>query len=170
MPSNAPSEPLALSKRQAAAQLGISERSLHDLLRSGAIPHVRVGRRVLIARTALLAWLDRANLVAPNDPSVYFLTTMFRAHTGDEAAARRGIAELENRTGWARTPAMLAGMYTALGDLETAFRYADEMIDQRAGCVLWLLSPSYARLQQDPRFARLLRRMNLSGKALAGAV
>lgn len=119
---------------------------------------------------AAVAWLDRANLVAPNDPSVHFLTTMFRAHTGDEQAARRGIAELEGRTGWARTPAMLAGMYTALGDLDTAFRYAEQMIDQRAGCVLWLLSPSYARLQRDPRFAGLLRRMNLNGRALAGAV
>jgi serine/threonine-protein kinase len=115
------------------------------------------------------AWLDRANLVAPNDLNVHFLTTMFRANIGDAEAARKGIAELESRTGWARTPAMLSGLYMSLGDLDTAFRYAEEMIEQRGGCVMWLLSPSYARLQQYPRFGELLRRMNLSEPAASAS-
>lgn len=43
-----PAEPVAMSKKQAADQLGISERSVHRLISDGRLPVVRVGRRVLV--------------------------------------------------------------------------------------------------------------------------
>jgi len=39
---------LALRKWEAARSLGVSERTLHTLLSTGAIPSVKVGRMVLI--------------------------------------------------------------------------------------------------------------------------
>ncbi|MCC6322114.1 MAG: helix-turn-helix domain-containing protein [Phycisphaerales bacterium] len=43
--------------RQAAAMLGISERKLFDLTKSGDVPHVRIGRRVLFRTNTLNEWL-----------------------------------------------------------------------------------------------------------------
>jgi excisionase family DNA binding protein len=40
--------------------LGIARNSVYDALRSGKIPHVRVGRRFLIPKTAVKAWLASA--------------------------------------------------------------------------------------------------------------
>ena len=45
--------------KEAAAYLGISIPTLVRLLRSGDIPHRRVGQRWLIARSALDTWLNR---------------------------------------------------------------------------------------------------------------
>ena len=50
-------EPLALGMAQAARMLGISERTLFTLVRSGGMPHIRIGRRVLFRRASLDAWL-----------------------------------------------------------------------------------------------------------------
>ena len=49
---NAMSSPrkLLYSQKEAAAQLGITERALHKLIRSGKIKGERIGRRTLISR------------------------------------------------------------------------------------------------------------------------
>ena len=51
--------PILVSVTQAAALLGISKNLCYDLVNSGRIPHVRLGRRVLISRVALEAWIVR---------------------------------------------------------------------------------------------------------------
>jgi len=48
---------LTLRKREAAKQLGVSERTLHTLLSTGAIPSVKVGRVVLIPVDGLHAFI-----------------------------------------------------------------------------------------------------------------
>jgi excisionase family DNA binding protein len=45
--------PLLLSKHEAAQLLGVSVRSLEHLISRGEIPTRRIGRRVLICRSAL---------------------------------------------------------------------------------------------------------------------
>lgn len=52
-----PQEPLAVRPRQAAALLGISERTLWSWTKDGIIPAVRVGRLVLYPVEQLRAWL-----------------------------------------------------------------------------------------------------------------
>lgn len=47
------------SRREAAATLSLGVRTLDELILSGSIPAVRVGRRVLIAREALLRFVDQ---------------------------------------------------------------------------------------------------------------
>ena len=58
-----PSEPvgdarLVLSVSEAAELLGISQWLLLQQIRRGALPHRRCGRRILLSRATLLAWLD----------------------------------------------------------------------------------------------------------------
>lgn len=49
---------LTLRKREAARALGVSERTLHTLLSTGAIPSLKVGRAVLIPLDGLQAFID----------------------------------------------------------------------------------------------------------------
>jgi excisionase family DNA binding protein len=50
---------LALRTRDAAAALGISERTLQELTATGRVPHVRIGRAVLFPVRELADWLTR---------------------------------------------------------------------------------------------------------------
>jgi excisionase family DNA binding protein len=43
-----------------AADLGLSERSTRSALQRGEIPHIRVGRRFILPRTAIAEWLRSA--------------------------------------------------------------------------------------------------------------
>lgn len=54
----APVLPPVFSVRQAAAYLGVSAWTVYEYCRQGAIPHRRVGRRILIGREALRRWLE----------------------------------------------------------------------------------------------------------------
>jgi excisionase family DNA binding protein len=49
---------LALSPRQAAALLGLSERFVAKLIASGDLPSARIGARRLIRRADLETWLS----------------------------------------------------------------------------------------------------------------
>lgn len=46
-----------IDAHEAAEIIGLSAWSLYDLARRRAIPHIRIGRRVLFRRPTLLAWL-----------------------------------------------------------------------------------------------------------------
>lgn len=50
--------PLLLSVRDAAVQLGVSRGVMYELVASGEVEHLRVGRRLLISRDALHAFID----------------------------------------------------------------------------------------------------------------
>lgn len=58
--------PLALRTREAAAALGVSERTLQSLVSAGEVPHVRVGRAVLFPVRELRDWLT-AQTSAPGN-------------------------------------------------------------------------------------------------------
>jgi excisionase family DNA binding protein len=51
--------PQALDVKQAAARLGIGERTMREMVRSGQVPSVKVGRRRLIAAAAIDRLLTR---------------------------------------------------------------------------------------------------------------
>ena len=53
------SAPLAVGRSEAAAMLGISERLLWTWTKSGMIPHVRIGTRVLYPVEQLRVWLNK---------------------------------------------------------------------------------------------------------------
>lgn len=47
-----------LSVAQTAELLGVSRWLVQQAVRDGSLPHVRLGRRILIPRARVLAWLD----------------------------------------------------------------------------------------------------------------
>lgn len=51
---------LSLSIAEAGESLGLSSRTIEQLIRTGQLPVKRVGRRVLLPVVALQAWLDTA--------------------------------------------------------------------------------------------------------------
>ena len=51
-------EKLAYSLREAAELLGVSKSTLHRAIRAGVVPHVRIGRRIVIPAKALEDWLS----------------------------------------------------------------------------------------------------------------
>jgi len=50
---------LLYSRKEAAAILSLGVRTLDELILSGAIPVVHIGRRVLVVREALLRFVDK---------------------------------------------------------------------------------------------------------------
>ena len=58
------SNPLAMSRADAARALGLSLRTVADLIASGDIRAVRHGSRVLVPHEALAAWLASRPSVA----------------------------------------------------------------------------------------------------------
>jgi excisionase family DNA binding protein len=51
--------PLFVGVREAARILGTGRDSTYDLVKSGRLPSVRIGRRYLIPRDALIEWVRR---------------------------------------------------------------------------------------------------------------
>lgn len=53
-------ESLTVSVETAARMLGLSRSGAFDAIRRGDIPHVRIGRRILVPRAKLLEMLNAA--------------------------------------------------------------------------------------------------------------
>ena len=53
-PISTPPEPLTYSVETAAAMLGISRALAYQLVRGGELPSIKLGRRVVVPRAALL--------------------------------------------------------------------------------------------------------------------
>jgi TolB-like protein/DNA-binding winged helix-turn-helix (wHTH) protein/tetratricopeptide (TPR) repeat protein len=91
-----------------------------------------------------------------------------RAHAlaalGRDAEARALLRQLERRPD-ARSilSPFFARAYAELGDFDAAFRWLNIAIDERAARVIFLkVDPAWDPLRADPRFQRLLTRMNLA--------
>ena len=58
VPNDLSDGPLLLSIKNAAEQLAISRSILYELIGTGEIKHLRIGRRILISRDALREFID----------------------------------------------------------------------------------------------------------------
>ena len=61
---------LTVSVDEAAKLLGISRNLAYDLVREGRLPHVRLGRRILVPRFGLDQWLANEANVAQRPAEV----------------------------------------------------------------------------------------------------
>ncbi len=52
-------ERLAVSVSEAAEMLGVGQATLYQYVRAGLIPHVRIGRRIVIPLKALEEWMEQ---------------------------------------------------------------------------------------------------------------
>jgi tetratricopeptide (TPR) repeat protein len=60
-------------------------------------------------------------------------------------------------------PTLMAGVYALAGEKDAAFAWLDKAIDARDGWVALIkIQPAYDSLRTDPRFIKLLERMNLA--------
>jgi excisionase family DNA binding protein len=51
-------EPLLLGLKEAGELLSLGKAKVRELVSSGDIPHVRIGKRILIPATALRLWAE----------------------------------------------------------------------------------------------------------------
>jgi|LSQX01.2.fsa_nt_gb excisionase family DNA binding protein len=56
---NRTDSPLALTVKDVAHELQVSEWQVYELIRQGQLPHVQIGRRKIVPRKALEQWLER---------------------------------------------------------------------------------------------------------------
>jgi DNA-binding winged helix-turn-helix (wHTH) protein/TolB-like protein/Flp pilus assembly protein TadD len=60
-------------------------------------------------------------------------------------------------------PTLMAGIYALAGEKDAAFVWLDKAIDERDGWIALIkIQPAYDNLRADPRFTKVLERMNLS--------
>jgi serine/threonine-protein kinase len=86
------------------------------------------------------------------------------ALAGHNGEARRVLDELLELDSREYVPAgRVAGIYTALGEKDAAFEWAGKAVEQRDPTILSVqASPVFVPLRSDPRFAALLRHVNLA--------
>ncbi|HWE24410.1 MAG TPA: hypothetical protein VG496_10800 [Myxococcales bacterium] len=85
------------------------------------------------------------------------------SHTGDNAGAARLVKELDERARVEKThPGILAALYGKLGEKDRAFAILDKAVTEQDFFVRELkVSPIWDPLRTDPRFAKMLKRVNL---------
>lgn len=60
-------------------------------------------------------------------------------------------------------PTLMAGVYALAGEKDAAFAWLDKAIDARDGWIALIkIQPAYDNLRADPRFTKVLERMNLA--------
>ncbi len=81
------------------------------------------------------------------------------AHAGRKEEARMMMQMVDPST---VDPTNIAIVYAALGDYDVAFEWLEKAFQNRYRVILWIKSiPEFDPMRNDPRFADLLRRMNL---------
>ena len=84
-----------------------------------------------------------------------------RVYEGNAADARRILRELSANP--AVSPANLAFVYVALGDIDQAFEELNRAADQRSPVLLWAnVDPRLDEVRPDPRYRELTARIGLS--------
>jgi excisionase family DNA binding protein len=64
-------DPLLLSPRQASRALAVGERTLWSLTKSGAIPHIRIGKLVRYSVDSLKKYIEQAGEKKCEDSQKY---------------------------------------------------------------------------------------------------
>ena len=111
-----------------------------------------------------IAEFEKVLAIAPN--SLLFLADLGRAYAvaGRKAEAGKVVDQLVERSKEAYVaPKDLVMIYSALGERDKAFEWLEKSYEDRSlGSAMALKSsPVFDPLRSDPRFADLLRRMNV---------
>lgn len=110
--------------------------------------------------------LERAQRFSPGKTMVVANLAMAYARVGDEGRARRMLSELEDARGYV-SPMLAASIHASFGERDEFFAGMDAAIDHRDPLAVHLkVDPDFFGLDDgmraDPRYAALLRRMNLA--------
>lgn len=97
------------------------------------------------------------------DPRSYLAEALAKAGERDSARALTEMLVAERRTRYI-PPLIIARMFVALGDLDTAFEWFDRAYEERDPDLILLdVWPSYDSVREDPRFRSLLRKVGFRG-------
>ncbi len=100
---------------------------------------------------------------APHDPALLGLLGHLYAVSGQQAAARGIISQLQQMSGERYVPSLyVALIYIGLGDKDQAFTWLDKAYEGRCEYLVYLpTDPMADSLRNDPRFPVLLERLGL---------
>jgi eukaryotic-like serine/threonine-protein kinase len=106
--------------------------------------------------------MEKARQLDDNTTVLEMLAGSYAA-AGQTAKARAITATMVERSGERYVcPYEIATTYSGLRDKESAFEWLRRSVDERADCSVWTMADAkFDPLRSDPRFAELLRRMNL---------
>jgi serine/threonine protein kinase/tetratricopeptide (TPR) repeat protein len=112
--------------------------------------------------TKAIDMLEKARQLDDNVTTLEMLAGAYAA-AGQTAKAKTVTASMVHRSSQRYVcPYEIATTYIGLRDKESAFEWLRKSLDERADCSVWALAdPKLDSLRSDPRFADLLRRMNL---------
>jgi tetratricopeptide (TPR) repeat protein len=100
---------------------------------------------------------------APHDPALLALLGHLYAVSGQKAAARGIISQLQHIGGERHVPSLYVAMiYIGLDDKNQAFAWLDKAYEERCEYLVYLpTDPMADPLRNDPRFPALLERLGL---------
>jgi Flp pilus assembly protein TadD len=102
---------------------------------------------------------------SPERPGRFAWPAYAYAVSGQREKAQRMLAELKKLAKERDIPAInFAIIYTGLGEKDHAFAWLEKVYEEGAGRTLGevRVNPMFDSLRSDPRFATLLRRVNLT--------
>ncbi len=110
-----------------------------------------------------LAWADRLVQVLGRSYTGLFTLAIAHAAAGNSETARYVLKELEDLPDSAeRCPSEIGLVHGLLGDHDKALAWLDRAIQNHEPTVLWIkVMRRTERLRSDPRFRRLVERLNL---------
>lgn len=107
---------------------------------------------------------QQAVAISQNNPIALASLGSAYGHLGDQAAARKMIARLQEASKHHYVSAFdMATVFAGIGDPDSAFHWLEKAYAQRESQMAFLnITHRMDPLRSDPRFADLLRRMGLS--------
>ena len=110
-----------------------------------------------------LSALQEARSRAPENMEVAAFIGQLQADTGDRTGAAATLNRLIALSGGRFDPTLLVAMiYTALGEIDTAFEWVDRAIERRTSPIYLLrLNAMFDGLKGDPRYRSCLLRIGL---------
>ena len=129
------------------------------------VPHQYLGRTLIqkgMYREAVTE-LELARKLSNDSPEVIASLGHALAVAGRKDEARKILQELDDISRQRYVlPYFRAAVYTGLGDKDQAFQWLERAFEERhPGLVLVNIDPRFDSLRSDPRFADLLRRLNV---------
>jgi tetratricopeptide (TPR) repeat protein len=114
-----------------------------------------------------ISHLRQAAVLSGNAPLVLGWLGMTLARSGDVEGAREVLAGLRGAASHMYVPpTSFAWIHLGLGEIDQAFGWMERAIEERDAIIVPIKTyPFMDPLRDDPRFAALLRRMNLESSA-----
>jgi adenylate cyclase len=111
-----------------------------------------------------IANMKKARAIAGDAPTVLTELACAYALSGQKTEAQGLLDALKERSGREYVdPAVIALIYTSLGDRDRAFEWLEKAFAVRSFWMTWLkVEPKFDPLRSDPRFKELMRRVGIT--------